>query len=150
MFGITLSISPPHLLNPSTILHFYKQHLSPLTMASTGMSSEETSEPIEDEPVWHPAHEHLDETDTTTDPDYQPSPSGDERRFGVLDEWGGIEEYADPPYPDPPDDLDDLEEDDDDYLGAERFIRADPNDPTCTSMCLPFFFLLFVFEILVE
>ncbi|KAJ5377477.1 LEC14B protein [Penicillium cataractarum] len=99
-------------------------------MASAGMSSEETGEPIEDEPVWHPAHEHLDETDTTTDPDYQPSPSEGERRFGVLDEWGGIESYEDPPYPDPPDDLEDLEDDDDDYLGAERFIRADPNDPT--------------------
>ena len=118
-------------------------------MASAGMSSEETSEPIEDEPVWHPAHEHLDETDTTTDPDYQPSPSEGERRFGVLDEWGGIDSYEDPPYPDPPDDLEDLEDDDDDYLGAERFIRADPNDPTCTSMCIPFFVLLSVFEMLV-
>lgn len=100
-------------------------------MASSRIPSEETSDPEEDQPVWHPAHEQLDETDST-DPDYQPSPSEGQRRLGVLDEWGGIERYEDPSG-----DLEEDEEeedDDDDYLGAERFVIRDTNDPTCTSM----------------
>jgi hypothetical protein len=51
-------------------------------MASPGLPPEESTEPAEDQSVWHPAQEWPDEADDTTEPDYQPSQSRSED-----DEW---------------------------------------------------------------
>jgi WD repeat-containing protein 23 len=47
-------------------------------MASPGLPSEETRDPAEDLPVWHPAQEWPDEADTTTESDYHPNQSRSE------------------------------------------------------------------------
>lgn len=55
-------------------------------MASPGLPSEETRDPTEDQPVWHPAQEWPDEADTTTESDYHPSQSRSEDDESMTNE----------------------------------------------------------------